>query len=313
MPSNSPSHRDLLALRVNALLAVAMIMLCAYQFWFFPLLVLPSGVAWAWSLVPGVLATTTFWAVIHEAIHGRLFADRRTNLMTGRVLSILFGAPFRILRFGHLLHHRLYAASSEALWPDDLNVSGRSLARPAHYLQVLIGVYALEVATTVVALLPVAMLRMILGKLAGGREGARARLAVLIERQLLWRGAVRANRFDGLLILATWASGLALYGEHGWVLLIALVLRGLLVSYFDNIYHFSRQAGSDRQTYNLHVPYWLSTLLLHANYHAVHHRRPGLPWHALPDAFERDGDDMQHSLLRACIDQALGPLPAKAA
>ncbi len=52
------------------------------------------------------LASPTHWALIHEAIHGLLLPGRVANERLARVLAILFGAPFRAVRFAHLRHHR---------------------------------------------------------------------------------------------------------------------------------------------------------------------------------------------------------------
>src|SRR5690348_1340114 len=71
-----------------------------------PLLLLPAGRAWGWLLVPLTLLTTPLWSVLHEAIHGGLFADRRRNDRAGRLLAIAYGAPFALLKSGHLMHHR---------------------------------------------------------------------------------------------------------------------------------------------------------------------------------------------------------------
>ncbi|HKY10155.1 MAG TPA: fatty acid desaturase, partial [Candidatus Binatia bacterium] len=84
-----------------------------YQFIFLPLLLLPSSLAWAWTLVPLTLLTNPYWSLIHETIHDLFHPNRAVNAFFGRFLSILFGAPFRILRMSHLIHHKLNRRPAE--------------------------------------------------------------------------------------------------------------------------------------------------------------------------------------------------------
>src|SRR5262245_43837140 len=76
------THKPATRRPVNAFLTGAAVALCAYQLFVLPWL--PP--VWGWTLVPLVLATTPFWSLIHEAIHGTLFADRGVNDRAGRVL-----------------------------------------------------------------------------------------------------------------------------------------------------------------------------------------------------------------------------------
>ena len=64
------------------------------------------GWPWEWTALMSVALTNGYWAVLHEALHGNLDTDFRRNRAKGRVLAILFGSSFRVLRFGHLSHHR---------------------------------------------------------------------------------------------------------------------------------------------------------------------------------------------------------------
>src|SRR5687767_7554139 len=86
--------------------AAAVVLLNSYQLFALPLLLLPSNAWWALTLLPLVALNLTLWALIHEAIHQNLPGGPQRNVLTGRFLSIVHGAPFRILQSGHLLHHR---------------------------------------------------------------------------------------------------------------------------------------------------------------------------------------------------------------
>jgi fatty acid desaturase len=91
---------------VNIWLTSATLALCLFQLFLLPLWLLPHDGAWGWTLASLVLLTTPYWSLIHEAIHGTMFTDRRWNDRCGRVLGVLYGSPFPLLKAGHLLHHR---------------------------------------------------------------------------------------------------------------------------------------------------------------------------------------------------------------
>jgi fatty acid desaturase len=77
---------------------------------------LVAGHAWAvWIVLLFPLVTVPQWALVHEAVHGHLHPHPGVNDRLGRVLAVLFLAPFDTLRFGHLSHHALNAQATE--WP----------------------------------------------------------------------------------------------------------------------------------------------------------------------------------------------------
>src|SRR6185369_8520147 len=67
------------------------------------------GLGWRWALlaIHIALVSNGFWALQHEAIHNLFAADQAVNRRAGRQMAVLFGSSFRILRFGHLMHHRV--------------------------------------------------------------------------------------------------------------------------------------------------------------------------------------------------------------
>ena len=92
---------------LNVVLGCVYTALNLYQFYLLPIFLLPRGGSWGWSLVLLVLLTNPFWSLIHEAIHDLFHPRRMINGFFGRLLAIVFGAPFRIVRMSHLLHHKL--------------------------------------------------------------------------------------------------------------------------------------------------------------------------------------------------------------
>ncbi|MDE1672952.1 fatty acid desaturase [Nocardia gipuzkoensis] len=142
------------------------------QLFALPLLLLPRDRAWGWVLLPLALLTTTFWSVIHEAVHGNLHHRRVRNDRYGRVLAVLYGSPFALLKAGHLLHHR-YSRTRERAEVYDPATSSWAKAAPGYYLRLFGGLYLLEVAAVVLAALPAAAVR---------------RLARAVDGRTRWRG-----------------------------------------------------------------------------------------------------------------------------
>jgi fatty acid desaturase len=91
---------------------------------------LPQAVAIhsAWGLLLVPLASThhTLWSLVHEAIHGTLATPSRLNERLGRLLAVLHGAPFAVLRLGHLLHHR----HNRSAWMQPSATTRPGAARP---------------------------------------------------------------------------------------------------------------------------------------------------------------------------------------
>src|SRR5436190_6148790 len=95
------------AMNDRTLGAAAIVVLAnVFQLFMLPLVLLPANGWWAVTLIALVPLNLTLWALIHEAIHHNLPGGPKRNVLAGRLLSIVHGAPFAILQAGHLLHHR---------------------------------------------------------------------------------------------------------------------------------------------------------------------------------------------------------------
>lgn len=304
---------------VNLALVALLTALQLLQFIVLPALLLPRSPGWGLLLVLLAPASLTLWALIHECIHGSLGASARTTERVGRGLSILFGAPWRVLRLGHLLHHRHNREPHEAteVYDDRQRPGARGWLRaaPGYYAQVLGGLYGAEVAASALAWLPAPLLRAWAQRTAG-RAGGDARAAPLPRLlQSLSTPEARAElRLDGALIAALWAASALLYGRHAWMLAAALAARALLISLHDNVYHYGTPlaggVGSGAGGRNLGLPRALSAMLLHFNLHDTHHRHPRLPWYRLRSTWAAEQGRLDAGWAAALLGQLRGPLPA---
>ncbi len=185
------SHGRGIPLGINLVLAVLYVAVNLYQFVFLPLLLLPSSLAWAWTLLPLALLTNPYWSLIHEAIHDLFHPNRNVNAFFGRFLSILFGAPFRILRMSHLVHHKLNRRPIEGTEYYDRAKGTRAGAAPGYFFQIFLGLYLVEVLSPLYFLLPQTLPHVGAEAIYATRRRQRSVDAELVGRRSLARDTLR--------------------------------------------------------------------------------------------------------------------------
>lgn len=269
------------------------------------LFVLPFLVAQSlWWVVPFLLLSwvnITHWALIHEAIHTLLHPSPETNERLGRGLSILFGASFHVLRFGHLMHHKL-----NRHWCSEYRAQAGLRARMKYYYDLLLGLYVSEVTTSLtMAALPrrvfMRIVRLTVARL-------QPEIGVAGERFFYARGHVRMVRADMAVSGVLHAASFLLYGVYWPVLAGLLLVRGAIISFFDNIYHYDTPADNSKAAKELMLPSRVSRLLLHGNYHETHHLNPQVPWYGLPALHRLHARRFDGGLAAQGLRQFRGPI-----
>ncbi len=290
-------------LGINLGLAVLYVAVNLYQFVFLPLLLLPRSMAWAWTLLPLALLTNPYWSLIHEAIHDLFHPNRNVNAFFGRFLSILFGAPFRILRMSHLVHHKLNRRPVEGTEYYDRAKGTKAGAAPGYFFQIFLGLYLVEVLSPLYFLLPKRFLMWVQKRFMrpDGVSG-------LLMQNWLGAEALREIRFDGLLTVLWLTLSFLCYGAQ-WPLLVGvLCARAFLISFLDNVYHYATPVDDVFYARNLRLPAAAAKLLLHFNLHGVHHINPAIPWIDLPEAFDVEGGKYHGEYFAAALSQLRGPI-----
>lgn len=267
----------------------------------------PVSSAWAWLLLPLTLIANGYWATLHEAIHGQLLTGAEANRRAGRVLAILWGSSFRLLRFGHLMHHRFNRHKLDRPDSYDPAVTGAGVARLRFFAEIFCGLYVIEVLTPLLYLLPRRLVGRIVSGLYSGDEAPMPRLRSLAEQALAGPKGIAEIRQDALAAALLIALALVAWGPL-WPAFVAFLLgRGLLVSFLDNVYHFRTPLDQVDYAYNLSLPRPLQGLFLNMNLHRVHHRRMHLPWWQLPRQFTLEREHFDGTLLRGAVRQLTGP------
>ena len=297
------NRRGGLPAAVNCLLAFFYISVNVFQFVILPLWLLPAERGWAWTLLPLALLTNPFWSLIHEAIHDLFNASKSVNGFFGRLLAILFGSPFRILRLSHLLHHKLNRMPAEGTEFYDRGKGTKRAAAPGYFFQIFLGLYLVEVISPVGFFLP----RKLLEKLRERFLPAQSVSSILMQNWLAAE-SLREIRLDGLLTVSWLSLSFYLYGPYWPVLAAALLARGFLISFLDNVYHYETPVSDVFYAKNLRLPAALEKPLLNFNLHGIHHINPAISWINLPEAFDVQGGKFQGDYFAAALRQLQGPI-----
>ena len=288
---------------LNCMLALFYVAVNLFQFIVLPLRFLPDDIRWAWLLLPLALLTNPFWSLIHEAIHDLFHADKTVNAFAGRLLGILFGSPFRVLRLSHLLHHKLNRMPVEGTEYFDRDKGGKAGAAPGYYFQILLGLYLVEVLSPLYFLLPRNWLLRFRERYLPGQS-----VGSILMQNWLGREALREIRYDGLFTIVWVASSFYCYGDHWPLILAVLLARGFLISFLDNVYHYGTPVSDVFYAKNLRLASPAAKLLLNFNLHGIHHINPAIPWIELPKAFDAQAGKYHGGYFRAAWRQLHGPI-----
>jgi len=294
--------------RINLALAGAVVVAHALA-----LIVLPAAGADArWLIVAfavAALMSPTHWALIHEAIHGMLLPRRADNERLARMLAILFGVPFRAVRFAHLRHHRYNRTPWGREEVYDPALRSRPVAYALHYGRITFGLYAGELILSALCWLPRSVLRRQLLALCPDPGDGAPGMASVFDRDVLSPKALAQIRIDAIGVVALYATAFFLCGVHWPPLAGMLLVRGFVASQLDHAPHHDTPLDRRDHALNLSAPRWLRGVLLNFNFHRTHHQHPNLPWRALPAHSDVQPGDV--SFARGVLRQWRGPLSVR--
>jgi fatty acid desaturase len=288
---------------LNMSLALVYAVLHLYQFFFLPGWLLATDARWAWTLLPLGLLNNPHWSLLHEAIHDMFHEVPRVNALFGRLLSVMFAAPFRILRLSHLLHHKLNRMPIEATEVYDREKASAKSVAPGYYFQILGGLYLVEFLSPWLFFLPRRLIEALRNRLAKPQS-----VSGILLHSWCRKAATREIRIDGMIIAGWLAISLYCYGRYWPLLAAALAARGFLISFLDNVYHYRTPVGEIFYAKNLRLPLPGARLLLNFNLHGIHHRNPAIPWIHLPVLFREHEGLYDGNYFSAAARQLLGPV-----
>lgn len=248
------------------------------------------------------LFSYTLWALIHECVHGNFSNSRNESHRLGRILCILFGTPYQVVKTAHLMHHKYNRAEGERIEYIEENSGPIRIQKFFYYVRLFLGTYFLEVAGGFFLSLPLSFTTKIAESIS------KFPVHKAFFKQIQKPEIVRELRIDSLWILLLFGTAFYLSGSSFWFLLSVLFLRGFIVSFLDHSYHYGKELDNVYSSFNLSLPKSFSYLFLNFNYHRVHHHFPGCPWNRLPNQFENSRDTMDLSLFKQAFRQLRGLL-----
>jgi fatty acid desaturase len=301
--------------RVNAWLVAVAFMVAALQLVIFPLALLPETDGMSIALADVVVISVTILlslttpftrALLHEGIHARLVRTRLWSDRISRLLSICFGISFDAVRLGHMTHHRFPRHALDR--PDILEPGKARFGGIVNFYVGLAGwIYAREILSSFAMLLPRRIITRI-AEFALPQDESSVALHGTLRRGLDRR--LGRIRLDSIAVILLYGGAFYLYGAWWPVLVIALALRGLIVSLQDNVAHYDTPAVVGAPAHNTYTARWASFFMLNSNLHGVHHDHPELPWHVLPATFSARGEGYSGGYFTLLMKQFSGPLPA---
>ena len=209
--------------------------------------------------------------ILHDASHGRLYADRRANdIVCNWTCAFPLFLSVGAYRLGHLPHHLFTNTANDPHWRRLRADEGLVFPMPKRRL-----------------------LRLLAGDLVGfvPRGLALARALCGPERAKVMRLLV-ASRSDRVQLSAFWlivAAALAGAGAGGWFVLLWLLPRFVLLAPVDRLrliaeHDLESRADEFGRTRTVRGT-WLERALfapLNINFHVEHHLFPGVPLYRLP-------------------------------
>ena len=293
--------------RANLMLIVVVSMGAVVELAALPFLLRQWGAPALWLIVPIVILTPTHWGLVHEAIHGQLFASRRLNENVGRTLAIGLALPFDAVRFGHLMHHRF---TREPYDQPDVHMGDgpRWRSRLQYYFRLLGGFYFGELLLPLLAFMPSGTARSAVASTVSTEGPAGADVQRLFVNFATDPVRRQRTRRDWLLSVVLYACAFYLYGVWWPALVAAMYLRGVWLSMADNLPHFDVALDEPGRARNFRVARMWQGILMNHHLHRLHHQHPTLPWTVL-SALATDAAP-EHAYFLSALRQFSGPVSA---
>jgi len=221
-----------------------------------------------WWLLPALGGVLVAWhgSLQHEAVHGQLAPWRWLNDLPA-LPPLALWLPFPIYRAAHRAHHDFEILTEPWRDPESFYVDRATWRRLPEAMRSLLRVH-----------------NTLLGRLLLG--------PFLVIGQFLWAEARALARGDRRhLVIWLWhlpAVALVLLwvvdvcGLPLWQYLLLFVLPGVSLTLVRSFAEHKAAYTPFERTAVVEAGRFFSLLYLNNNLHFAHHKRPDLPWHALP-------------------------------
>lgn len=246
------------------------------------------GVYAGWLMLTWYAALTPWWLLIplagcllclhgslqHEIVHGHPTRTRWINTALGWPPLSLW-LPLDLYRDSHLRHHRAAKLTCPIEDPESFYVTGQEWARLGPLTRGL-----LKYNRTLLG-------RLLVGPLIVIGQFWRAELSRLLRGDLKLLGAWLSHAAGCALVIA-WVVEICDITLPQYLLLF--VWPGLSLTLLRSYAEHRPALRQAHRSAIVEASAPLRLLYLNNNYHAVHHRQPGLAWYELPAAYWANRD-----------------------
>ncbi|MEI9931890.1 MAG: fatty acid desaturase [Rhizomicrobium sp.] len=279
--------------------------LAVLEFGAYPRLFPHAGWGLAVFVVLIALTAPLHYGLMHETMHGNLFADEKWNRIAGRLLGITLGLPFETMRFGHLAHHsnnRHKFDRPEYLAP------GQSFfaVAPGFYFKTLIGNAIIYALLPLLIFVPMPVLERYAARANAADDAGPMRAAALRSFSNPARRTALRTDLAGIVLFA--GAAIYLWGAQWWVFAACIFARWAVLSMLDNAPHYGMSLTSGLEARNTSMPVMFRWLILNQNFHGEHHQTPKRHWSELPAAFRQSAQSHDGSWIAAVLRQFRGPV-----
>jgi fatty acid desaturase len=221
-----------------------------------------------WWLLPSLGGLLIAWhgSLQHEAVHGQLAARRWLNDLPA-LPPLSLWLPFPIYRATHRAHHDFEILTEPWRDPESFYVDRATWRRLPGLVRGLL--YAHNTLLGRFLLGPV----LVIGQFFWAEWRALAAGDRRHRNIWLWH-------LPAALLVVVWVQ--AVCGLPLWQYLLSFVLPGASLTLVRSFAEHKAAYTPYERTAVVEAGRFLSLLYLNNNLHYVHHKRPDLPWHALP-------------------------------
>ncbi len=229
------------------------------------------------ALAFGIVMNSVY-AIIHEAEHGILFRNRLANEGVGVFMSLLFPAPFHLLRMGHIGHHQRNRSDDEAF---DFYFEGEHpIWKCMQLYGTMTGMFWVVIVLSNVVLLVVPRIMS-----PGYWKFDRPSTAFMRAFNPAYWWLIRAEAAAAIVLHTAIIWGFSIPIVNYAIMYFGF---GFTWSAMQYVHHYGTERHVLKGARNLWIFRPLDLVWLNHNWHLTHHKKPTVPWIHLPEIGKRE-------------------------